>query len=163
MSLKLESSNNKTHRRKGRGIGCSKGKTCGRGHKGQRARSGGKFALFEGGQTPIYRRLPKRGFRHKRKSLVKAINLRDLNLRLKPNEHYSVEILKSMLRIKSNWSLKLLSGQFNVPGVTLCCERASVNAKALVQSNAGSIKLPQMSLKNQLTFSIRTENAKHKS
>ncbi|MGP1918938.1 MAG: 50S ribosomal protein L15 [Candidatus Hodgkinia cicadicola] len=162
MSLKLESSNNKTHRRKGRGIGCSKGKTCGRGHKGQRARSGGKFALFEGGQTPIYRRLPKRGFRHKRKSLVKAINLRDLNVRLKPNEHYSVKTLRSMLRIKPNWSFKLLSGQFNVPGVTLCCERASVNAKALVQSNAGSIKLPQMSLKNQLTFSIRTENAKHK-
>ncbi|MGP1922133.1 MAG: 50S ribosomal protein L15 [Candidatus Hodgkinia cicadicola] len=162
MLFKLESSTDKQRRRKGRGIGCSKGKTCGRGHKGQRARSGGKFVLFEGGQTPIYRRLPKRGFRRKRKPLIKAISLSVLNTKLKPNECYSVDALKLILQIKPNWSLKLLSGQFNVPGVTLYCEMASVNANALVQINAGSIKLTQPPLKNQLTFSIRTRNAKHK-
>ncbi|MGP1923167.1 MAG: 50S ribosomal protein L15 [Candidatus Hodgkinia cicadicola] len=161
--FRLEASVDKSHRRKGRGIGSSKGKTCGRGHKGQRARSGGKLALFEGGQTPIYRRLPKRGFRHKSKPVIKAISLSVLNAKLKPNEYYSVDALKLMLHIKSNWSLKLLSGQFNVTGVTLCCEKASVNANALVQVNAGSIKLTQPILKNQLTFSIRTRNAKHKS
>ncbi|MFP3039111.1 MAG: 50S ribosomal protein L15, partial [Candidatus Hodgkinia cicadicola] len=151
MLLKLESSANKHRRRKGRGIGCSKGKTCGRGHKGQRARSGGKFVLFEGGQTPIYRRLPKRGFSRSCKPLIKAISLSVLNTKVKPNEYYSVDALKLMLRIKTNWSLKLLSGRFNVPGVTLCCDLASVNAKALVQINAGSIKLAQPQLKNQLT------------
>ena len=53
----------KTKRRVGRGIGSSKGKTCGRGHKGQKARSGGGVSpLFEGGQTKFYKRIPKRGF-----------------------------------------------------------------------------------------------------
>ncbi len=52
----------KTQRRVGRGIGSGKGKTCGRGHKGAKARAGTAIKGFEGGQMPIYRRLPKRGF-----------------------------------------------------------------------------------------------------
>lgn len=51
-------------KRLGRGIGSGKGKTSGKGHKGQKARSGAKVKGFEGGQTPIYRRLPKHGFKH---------------------------------------------------------------------------------------------------
>ena len=50
-----------SRKRVGRGIGSGKGKTCGRGHKGQKSRSGSSVNGFEGGQTPIYRRLPKRG------------------------------------------------------------------------------------------------------
>ena len=50
-------------KRLGRGIGSSKGKTCGRGHKGQKSRSGVAIKSFEGGQMPLYRRLPKRGFK----------------------------------------------------------------------------------------------------
>ncbi len=67
-------------RRVGRGIGCGFGKTCGRGHKGQKSRSGGYHKVgFEGGQMPIQRRLPKVGF-HSRKSLVMAeVRLSDLN------------------------------------------------------------------------------------
>lgn len=62
----------KTKRRVGRGIGCTKGKTCGRGHKGQHSRSGGYHKVgFEGGQMPLYRRIPKLGFTS-RKSLVSA-------------------------------------------------------------------------------------------
>jgi len=53
----------KSGKRVGRGIGSGKGKTCGSGHKGQKARSGVSIRGFEGGQTPIYRRLPKRGFK----------------------------------------------------------------------------------------------------
>ena len=52
----------KTKKRLGRGIGSSKGKTSGRGHKGQKSRSGVAIKSFEGGQMPLYRRLPKRGF-----------------------------------------------------------------------------------------------------
>jgi large subunit ribosomal protein L15 len=53
----------KNSKRKGRGIGSGKGKTCGKGVKGQKSRSGCKVHLFEGGQMPIYRRLPKRGMK----------------------------------------------------------------------------------------------------
>ena len=65
--LKPALGSKKTSKRLGRGIGCGKGKTCGKGHKGQRARSGGKyhklsFRGFQGGQTPLYRRVPKFGF-----------------------------------------------------------------------------------------------------
>ena len=61
--------------RPGRGIGSSKGKTSGRGHKGQKARSGVAIKSFEGGQMPLYRRLPKRGFKSIFKNDIAVINL----------------------------------------------------------------------------------------
>jgi len=60
---KLKSKSSKYKKRLGRGIGSSKGKTSGRGHKGQKSRSGVAIKSFEGGQMPLYRRLPKRGFK----------------------------------------------------------------------------------------------------
>ena len=68
--------------RKGRGHGSGNGKTAGRGHKGQKARSGGGVRPgFEGGQTPLYRRIPKRGFNNKRFAKVYAeVNVEDLNM-----------------------------------------------------------------------------------
>ena len=68
----------KLKKRRGRGIGSGKGKTCGRGHKGQKSRSGVAIKSFEGGQMPLYRRLPKRGFKsfsNKAKKSVAIINL----------------------------------------------------------------------------------------
>ncbi len=72
----------KTTRRKGRGPGSGRGKTCGRGHKGQKARSGGMSSRgFEGGQMPFYRRLPKKGFNNTRfKTLYSVVNLNSLNI-----------------------------------------------------------------------------------
>ena len=67
---------NKSKKRLGRGIGSSKGKTSGRGHKGQKSRSGVAIKSFEGGQMPLYRRLPKRGF----KSFIKEKNVAIINL-----------------------------------------------------------------------------------
>ena len=64
--------------RVGRGIGSGKGKTCGRGVKGQKSRSGVAIKSFEGGQMPLYRRLPKRGFKPIKKNSVAVINLGDL-------------------------------------------------------------------------------------
>ena len=72
LNLKLK----KPKKRLGRGIGSSKGKTCGRGHKGQKSRSGVAIKSFEGGQMPLYRRLPKRGF----KSLNNKKSIATLNL-----------------------------------------------------------------------------------
>ena len=77
--MKLNSLNIKIKRNKkrlGRGIGSSKGKTSGRGHKGQKSRSGVAIKSFEGGQMPLYRRLPKRGFKSfKNKDFTAKINL----------------------------------------------------------------------------------------
>ena len=77
--MKLNSLNIKTKtnkKRLGRGIGSSKGKTSGRGHKGQKSRSGVAIKSFEGGQMPLYRRLPKRGFNNFRnKNTLAIINL----------------------------------------------------------------------------------------
>ena len=72
----LNSKKTKSKKRLGRGIGSGKGKTCGRGHKGQKARSGVAIKSFEGGQMPLYRRLPKRGFKNfKNKHDTVTINL----------------------------------------------------------------------------------------
>ena len=76
--MKLNESKNKSSKRKkrlGRGIGSSKGKTCGRGHKGQKSRSGVAIKSFEGGQMPLYRRLPKRGFKSIKNKRIALMNL----------------------------------------------------------------------------------------
>ena len=71
----------RAQRRVGRGIGSGRGKTSGRGHKGQRARSGGtKGPMFEGGQMPLVRRIPKRGFTNPFKVRFVPVNLRDLEM-----------------------------------------------------------------------------------
>ena len=72
----LNSKTFKSRKRLGRGIGSTKGKTCGRGHKGQKSRSGVAIKSFEGGQMPLYRRLPKRGF----KSFANKKNIALINL-----------------------------------------------------------------------------------
>ncbi len=78
----LSSSGNASAYRKGRGVGSGNGKTAGRGHKGQNARSGGGVRPgFEGGQMPLYRRLPKRGFNNKRFAPAYIeINVQDLDI-----------------------------------------------------------------------------------
>ena len=76
--MKLNMLSNKSSRNKkrlGRGIGSSKGKTCGRGHKGQKSRSGVAIKSFEGGQMPLYRRLPKRGFKRIKNKRIALMNL----------------------------------------------------------------------------------------
>ena len=91
---------NKKKIRPGRGIGSGKGKTSGRGHKGQKARSGVAIKSFEGGQMPLYRRLPKRGFKPIKTSnkLIAILNLSKIQ---------SI-IDKSKNEIKSNLDLKIL-------------------------------------------------------
>ena len=76
--MKLNTFNSKLSKNKkrlGRGIGSTKGKTCGRGHKGQKSRSGVAIKSFEGGQMPLYRRLPKRGFKSIKNKAIAIINL----------------------------------------------------------------------------------------
>mgnify|MGYP001280045011 FL=1 len=95
--------------RPGRGIGSGKGKTSGRGHKGQKSRRGVAIKSFEGGQMPLYRRLPKRGFNPIKKNDVARLNIGKIQLfidkkKIKANEKINLELLKK---------LKLVSGKFN--------------------------------------------------
>lgn len=79
-TLQPAAGSKKQSKRLGRGIGSGKGKTCGRGHKGQRARAGGYHRVgFEGGQMPIQRRIPKSGFRSQRALYREEVYLSDLN------------------------------------------------------------------------------------
>ena len=70
--------NNKKKTRVGRGIGSGKGKTSARGHRGQKSRSGVAIKSFEGGQMPLYRRLPKRGFKSFKKEKLAILNLSNI-------------------------------------------------------------------------------------
>ena len=103
-------------KRLGRGIGSSKGKTSGRGHKGQKSRSGVAIKSFEGGQMPLYRRLPKRGFKSFKKDKIAIINLSRLesivkNKQITPNNKVTLSALqKSKLINKKYKKLKLLGG-----------------------------------------------------
>ncbi len=131
----------KQPRRLGRGNSSSKGKTCGRGHKGQRARSGGNKYKLEGGQTPIHRRLPKHGFMRAMNKNVKAINLSILALKLKNGGMYSVKTLKNLLGIKNYCLLKLLDGNISIRNLFLSCELASAGAIYKISQLGGSISL----------------------
>jgi len=95
--------------RPGRGIGSGKGKTSGRGHKGQKSRRGVAIKSFEGGQMPLYRRLPKRGFNPIKKNDVAKLNIGKIQLlidkkKIKAKEKINLDLLKK---------LKLVSGKFN--------------------------------------------------
>lgn len=76
----LDGSRQSNNFRRGRGHGSGNGKTAGKGHKGQKARSGAPRPGFEGGQMPLYRRIPKRGFVNRNSKEIVAINVADLNL-----------------------------------------------------------------------------------
>ena len=108
MELNNLEKTNKKKIRVGRGIGSGKGKTSTRGHKGQKSRSGVSIKSFEGGQMPLYRRLPKRGF----KSLNKK-NIAILNLSKIQNMHDSnKELLKNSLDLKLLKEKKLISKKY---------------------------------------------------
>ena len=116
--MKLNTLNIKTKEKKkrlGRGIGSSKGKTSGRGHKGQKSRSGVAIKSFEGGQMPLYRRLPKRGFNSlKNKKDIALLNLNVLENIFKKNKNLLTgkfnlsNLQKSNLISKEYTKLKIL-------------------------------------------------------
>ena len=86
--------------RRGRGHGSGNGKTAGKGHKGQKARSGANRIGFEGGQMPLYRRLPKRGFHNRNTKIIVTINLDTLN-RFEDGAEVTVESLMNMGIVKN--------------------------------------------------------------
>tara|TARA_A100001011_G_scaffold397235_1_gene497605 strand:+ start:1311 stop:1763 length:453 start_codon:yes stop_codon:yes gene_type:complete len=95
--------------RPGRGIGSGKGKTSGRGHKGQKSRSGVAVKSFEGGQMPLYRRLPKRGFKSLRKKNIAILNLSLIQ------DFYEKKVLdeKNPISLKSLIDKKIINKKFS--------------------------------------------------
>ena len=113
---KLNSKVTKYKKRLGRGIGSSKGKTSGRGHKGQKSRSGVAIKSFEGGQMPLYRRLPKRGFNSiNKKNLIAIISLSRIQEIIKKNTSFS----KDKINLSNFNSSKNNLVFFNVFGIKI--------------------------------------------
>ena len=99
---------NKSKIRVGRGIGSGKGKTSGRGVKGQKTRSGVAIKSFEGGQMPLYRRLPKRGFKSFKKEKIAILNLSNIQNILEKNK----DNLKNILDLKTLKEKNLINKKF---------------------------------------------------
>lgn len=128
----------KRKKRVGRGVGSGHGKTSCRGHKGQKARSGGaKGPTFEGGQMPLQRRLPKRGFKNRYKKEYAIINLRDIS-RLESLDIITPEILLEKGIIKNlKDGLKVLGkGEIHKP-ITIKADAFSASAAAKIASAGG--------------------------
>ena len=133
--------------RVGRGIGSGKGKTSGRGMKGQKSRSGVAIKSFEGGQMPLYRRLPKRGFNSIRKINVAKINLDKIQSfidqkKINPNDKINSELLIKLKIInKNSQKLKILgNGEIKVK-INIEADLISKSAKKKLEKVGGLIQI----------------------
>lgn len=132
----------KQRKRVGRGTGSGYGKTCGRGHKGQKSRSGGgPRPGFEGGQMPLHRRLPKRGFTNLFRKEYEIINLRDL-ARFGDNANVDMEVLKEAgLVRKRSFGVKLLGhGDVSSP-IFIKVNRVTKSAREKIEAAGGRIEI----------------------
>lgn len=128
-------------KRVGRGIGSGLGKTCGRGHKGQKSRAGGFHKVgFEGGQMPLQRRLPKRGFNSLHSKACKAITLTDLNKIV--TSDVDLLLLKQSGLIGSNIdAVKVVAtGSVSKPLVIRADVRVTLGARKAIEAAGGSIE-----------------------
>ena len=133
--------------RVGRGIGSGKGKTSGRGHKGQKSRRGVSIKSFEGGQMPLYRRLPKRGFNSISKDGVAILNLEKIQLyidkkNINPKEVLNSSLLKKLKLInKNSKKLKILGNGEVKDKINIEADLASKSAIEKLEKIGGSIQL----------------------
>ena len=146
----------KSRRRVGRGIGSGTGKTAGRGHKGQKSRSGGKIAVgFEGGQMPLFRRLPKRGFNNPFRKNYSIINLgviqQALNKGMLDPEQpiNTASLLEAGLVKPSNDGVCLLAKGELTTKINIHAAKASKSAIGAVENAGGTVITPENSSKQQ--------------
>ena len=147
--IKLNNRNklNKTKIRVGRGIGSGKGKTSGRGVKGQKSRSGVAIKSFEGGQMPLYRRLPKRGFNPIGKKNIAILNLDKIQSyidkkNIKTSDIINSELLKKLKLIdKNSIKLKILGSGSIKDKINIEADLASKSAVEKLEKIGGSIQL----------------------
>lgn len=139
-TIKAAEGSRKTKMRVGRGMGCGKGKTCGLGHKGQRARAGGYHKVgFEGGQMPLQRRLPKFGFTS-RKSLVRAeVRLTELNQMEATVIDLAALLAENVIDCSVKTAKVIFSGELK-RAVTLKGILATKGAKAAIEAAGGKVE-----------------------
>lgn len=141
-NLKPNKGSHRERKRIGRGIGSGTGKTSGKGHKGQTARKGGSIRPgFEGGQTPLYRRLPKRGFTPVTRNRFNIVNLDQIN-NIKDVDVIDRSVMeKAGLIRRTAWPVKLLGRGKLERKVTITVDKASESASKTVASAGGEVKL----------------------
>ena len=133
-------------KRLGRGIGSGKGKTSGRGVKGQKSRSGVAIKSFEGGQMPLYRRLPKRGFNPINKDKIAKINLDQLqkfvdNKRIEVDQINLETLKKNKIINKSYYKFKILGNGNLISKINIEADFSSVSAKEKIEKLGGVLKI----------------------
>lgn len=136
--LSPTSGSHRMHKRKGRGPGSGNGKTAGRGQKGQKSRSGGSVhPRFEGGQMPLIRRIPKRGFKNMNRVEYQVVNVRDLD---KVDGDVSPESLKAAGLVRSlRKPVKILGvGEFSGKR-SVSAHKFSASAQAKIEAAGGSV------------------------
>ena len=142
-NLKIKTSK----KRLGRGIGSGKGKTSGRGVKGQKSRSGVAIKSFEGGQMPLYRRLPKRGFNPINKTKIAKINLDQIQnfldrKKIDPSNDITLESLKKLKIInKSYFKFKILANGNLSSKINIEADYSSLSAKEKIEKAGGVLKI----------------------
>ncbi|MGL4560811.1 MAG: 50S ribosomal protein L15 [Brevinema sp.] len=148
LELKPNDGAKKKRKRVGRGTGNGTGKTCGKGHKGQKARAGGGVPLyFEGGQMPLYRRAPKRGFKNIFKVVNNVINLESLNV-FPDGSEITIEMLHKTGLVKDNGNpIKILAKglgevKFTAKNLKIHAHKVSIQAKDLLEKSGSSVITP---------------------
>jgi len=132
---------NKRRKRLGRGPGSGLGKTAGKGHKGQRSRPGyNALSVFEGGQMPLVRRIPKRGFHNQFALEVATINVGDLQLRFEADEEVNPATLKTRGLVKGQYDvLKILGNGELSKSLKISAHQYSASAKEKIEKAGGQI------------------------
>ena len=127
--------------RRGRGHGSGNGKTAGKGHKGQKARSGAPRPGFEGGQMPIYRRIPKRGFKNRNSKTIIGINVSALE-RFENDTVVTVETLMEAGIVKNpRDGVKILGNGELTKRLTVKTDAVSEGAKAKIEAAGGTCEV----------------------
>ncbi|MCQ2455858.1 MAG: 50S ribosomal protein L15 [Clostridia bacterium] len=128
--------------RRGRGPGSGNGKTAGKGHKGQNARSGGGVRPgFEGGQLPLYRKLPKRGFKNRFAKVYTIVNVADLN-RFNDGDKVNLEVLMEAGIVRRELDgLKVLGNGEITKKITVEAKVFSATAKEKIEAAGGSVEV----------------------
>ena len=132
---------NKSRKRLGRGIGSGLGKTAGKGHKGQRSRPGyNALPIYEGGQMPLVRRIPKRGFNNKFADSVAIVNVGDVELRFEAGEDVNPATLKERGLVKGQYdALKILADGELTKALKFSAHKLSAGAKEKIEKAGGTI------------------------
>ena len=127
--------------RRGRGHGSGNGKTAGKGHKGQKARSGAPRPGFEGGQMPLYRRLPKRGFKNRNSKEIVAINISELE-RFRSGSTVTIEkMVESGLIKNTRDGVKILGNGEFTKKLNVKANAFSASAKEKIEALGGTVEV----------------------